>query len=175
MWITQTYLGEVEPAADVFVYYFFEDYDSTQIKLTKRIQSELEGLGELFGSKVSLFMPNSRYAIRIESELREKFQSLWWDFQGKLPGLFVCTAPLQKLDLTSGEGHFFSLAGATPAQVSRLAARIRQISDERLMWKHDEASTKAPKKSTFRRFVDALEVKPGIVGIRIDLKKFAGL
>ncbi len=169
MWITQTYLGEVEPNADVFVYYFFEDYVQSQRKLTQRIQSELEDLGALFGSRVSLLMPNPRYAVQIESELRDKFQSLWWDMAGKLPGLFVCTAPLPKLDPRSDQGHLFSLADAGVTQVSELVQRIRNICDEHIRSKAKDASVGSAKRWTFRRFVDA--VKPGIAGIRIDLRK----
>ena len=54
MWVTQTYLHPAEPNAKVFIYYFFEDYNDSQVELTRRVQHELERMGEIHGGNVSL-------------------------------------------------------------------------------------------------------------------------
>jgi hypothetical protein len=41
MWVTQTYLGVVEPDAQLYVYYLFENYKREQKAFTDRIQQEL--------------------------------------------------------------------------------------------------------------------------------------
>jgi hypothetical protein len=42
MWVTQTYLGGLEPAAKVFVYHLFEDCGPEQTTFTTRVQSHLD-------------------------------------------------------------------------------------------------------------------------------------
>jgi hypothetical protein len=71
MWVTQTYLGDVERDAKLFVYYCYENYNTEQRELTEAIQEHLETIGEVYGDKVSLMIPNTRYANRIEAEVRE--------------------------------------------------------------------------------------------------------
>ena len=44
MWVTQTYLADVEPYAQLFVYYLFEDYNSEQSAFTAEIQRAFEDL-----------------------------------------------------------------------------------------------------------------------------------
>lgn len=97
MWVTQSYLGNVEPDADVFVYYLYESYVDEQKKFTDRLQRELENLGDVFGGRVSLQMPNPRYAGRIEAEVREN-RELWEAVHSKLPGLLISTVPLSKIE-----------------------------------------------------------------------------
>lgn len=65
MWVTQTYLGNPEPDASLFIYYLHEDYAREQVKFTENIQRHMEDLGTLYGSDVSLFVPNSRFTAQI--------------------------------------------------------------------------------------------------------------
>lgn len=71
MWVTQTYLGTVEPEASVFIYYLYTNYIDAQVEFTNAVQRELEKFGEAYGSDVSLQMPNPNYAEKIEAEVRE--------------------------------------------------------------------------------------------------------
>jgi hypothetical protein len=71
MWITQTYLGTVEPDASVFIYYMYADYLDEHVEFTKEVQRLLEKFGEAYGNSVSLLMPNPNYANKIEFEVRE--------------------------------------------------------------------------------------------------------
>lgn len=65
MWGTQSYLATVEPEAKVFTYYLFEDYNNDQKRFTDQVQRELERMGEIHDSNVSLLMPNPKYADSI--------------------------------------------------------------------------------------------------------------
>jgi hypothetical protein len=49
------------------VYYFYEDYNREQKEFTDRLYRGLEDLGEAFSDKMSLLMPNPRFAGRIEA------------------------------------------------------------------------------------------------------------
>lgn len=172
MWVTQTYLGEVEPNATVFVYYLFEDYNSEQTEFTDSVQRELEKLGTLFESKVSLLVPNPRYAARIETEVRG-IQELWWSLQGKLPGIFISTSPLSAFDVTKGDYHFFSFDETTPKCAAETIQNVRRLVDEQLSWEFKNATPKEVP-SFWARLYDAIEAKPGVYGFSIDLKKLRG-
>jgi hypothetical protein len=51
MWVTQTYLGGLEPAAKVFVYHLFEDCGPEQTTFTTRVQSHLDIFDSLVGTR----------------------------------------------------------------------------------------------------------------------------
>jgi hypothetical protein len=169
MWVTQTYLGNVEPDAKLFVYYFFEDYNSDQKKFTQRVQRELENLGDVYGDQVSLLMPNPRYANKIESEMR-KFDWNWFSLQGKLPGLFLSPKPISKLERNDKECFYLPFDNKDAKSVAEVIRRIRGIADNTLNWDFANQYQSKPY-SLGRRFADALELKPGIWGFKIDLRK----
>ncbi len=166
MWVTQTYLGTVEPDAEVFVYYFYLDYVTDQQRFTAQLQHELEELGEIFGGKVSLQMPNPRYAGRIEAEVREN-RALWEALHPKLPGLFLSTSPLSRINAYDSSCFFVPLASG----VSHAVSQIKKLADEAITWGYQQQNQ--PKKpSLAERFFDSLELKPGVGGFKIDLRRF---
>lgn len=169
MWVTQTYLGTVEPDARLFVYYFFEDYNDRQKAFTQRVQREMEALGEVFGERVSLLMPNPRYAGQIEAQVRENKQ-LWSSVSGKLPGLFISRKPLMKLTSVDDECFFVPFETQDVRQVAGVIQRIRGIANDTLNWDFANQEKPAPK-SFGGMLLDAIELKPGIFGFKIDLKK----
>jgi hypothetical protein len=169
MWVTQTYLGVVEPDAKLYVYYFFEDYQPQQKSFTEQVQQELEKLGEAFGEQVSLLMPNPRYAGRIEAEVREN-KELWGALRGNLPGLFLTRKPLMKLEPTDDGCVYIPFNTTEPESVAAIIRRVRGIANDTLAW--DFAHQSKPKDKPFgKRFLDAIELKPGIWGFKIDLRK----
>lgn len=173
MWVTQTYLGVVEPDAKLFVYYFFEDYQPAQKNFTDRVQRELEALGEVFGDSVSLLMPNPRFAGRIEAEVREN-RELWGSLRGNLPGLFLSRRPLSQLRPTDDGCVYIPFETIDPRQAAAVIGRVRGIANDTLAW--DFAHEVPPRPNSFSRtLLNAIEVKPGIFGFRIDLKKIAGV
>lgn len=171
MWVTQTYLGVVEPDAKLFVYYFFEDYQPAQKNFTNRVQRELEVLGEVFGDSVSLLMPNPRYAGRIEAEVREH-RELWGSLRGNLPGLFLSRRPLSQRPTDDG-CIYIPFETTDPERAAIVIQRVRGIASETLNW--DFAHQEPPKPRSFGKTVlDAIELKPGIFGFKIDLRKIVG-
>lgn len=168
MWVTQTYLGTVEPDAKLFVYYFFEDYNPDQRTFTQRVQRELEKLGEVFGDQVSLLMPNPRYAGRIEAEMKN--QDKLWSLHGELPGLFLSRKPLAKLEPDDDGCIYVTFKTQDAKGVAEVIRRIRGVAYETLS--SDFAKRSEPKpESLAKRFGAALELKPGIWGFKIDLRK----
>lgn len=169
MWVTQTYLGHVEPDAKLFVYYFFENYNREQKAFTERVQQELEQLGEAFGEKVSLLMPNPRYAGRVESEVRE-FRELWESLRENLPGLFVSRKPLKELKPTDDGCVYIPFDTTDIDKAAAVIQRVRSIANETMSW--DFTHLPRPQCSSFReRLGKAIELKPGIWGFSIDLMK----
>lgn len=173
MWVTQTYLGIVEPEAKLFVYYFFEDYQPAQKSFTARVQRELEALGEVFGDSVSLLMPNPRYAGRIEAEVREN-KELWGSLRGNLPGLFLSRKPLSQLKPTDDGCVYIPFETTDPRKAAAVIERVRGIANDTLLW--DFTHEAPPKARSFgRMLLDAVELKPGIFGFKIDLKRLTGI
>ncbi len=173
MWVTQTYLKSPEPEAKVHVYYLFQNYNHDEKERTQQIQHELERMGHRFGGDVSLLMPSEMSADRIESEVRE-IRPLWEAVAGQLPGVLVCTRPMSDFRFEDGQHFFVSLSDPVDVAVAadRLA-RISEIVGEQLEYRHRQISSveRAPS-GRFRRFFEAVELKPGIAGFRVDLKKF---
>ncbi|MDD5273678.1 MAG: hypothetical protein PHU14_13275 [Methylovulum sp.] len=169
MWITQTYLGAVEPDAKLFVYYFFTNYIEEENEFTKMVQQELENMGEVFGGDVSLLMPNPRYAGRIEAEVREN-RPLWKSIHDKTPGLFISKEPLSRLNRESDGCFFVSFKGTSREDVLKAAQTIRKLASEQISWDFATLNKNIKSQSFGERFCDAIELKPGIFGIRIDLR-----
>lgn len=169
MWVTQSYLATAEPDAKVFIYYLFEDYNPDQVAFTTAVQERLERLGESYEGAVSLLMPNPRYAARIEAEVRG-IEDFWWTLQGKLPALLISTSPLSQFSPGSAEYSLISFANTNPDGAAQAVEKVRRISDAQLRWGFEKKPEKV-KLSVWRHFFDALELKPGLAGVRLDLKK----
>lgn len=171
MWVTQTYLCNVEPDAKVFVYYLFEDYNREQKEFTEKVQESLGDMGVLYESNVSLFMPNPKYAARIESEIRG-IEGLWWSLQGKLPGIFVSTTPLSEFDEQRGDYYFASFNETEPTTAASVIRDTKKLVDEQLAYEFKSIKP-LQEKGLLRRIYEAIEAKPGVFGFTIDLKKLA--
>jgi hypothetical protein len=167
MWVTQTYLGDVERDAKLFVYYCYEDYNDEQKRLTEAIQRHLEDVGEVYGDRVSLMVPNPRFAGRIESEIRE-FRNLWMAIREYLPGLLLTPVPLIELREQHKGCQFVPLKNGTPKHLANVIRSVRDIADLAVESEKPETNERP---SLRKRFVDSVELKPGIWGVRIDLKK----
>lgn len=172
MWITQTYLKSPEPDAKLHVYYLYQDYVDQDVAITRRIQSSLERMGHRFGGDVALLMPNPEAADRIEQEVRE-IRPLWEMIAGRLPGVLICTRPMTDLRFEDGEHYFVSFDH--PALIVPYAQTLKRISElisDQIEYQHREMGSKEPSLGgAGSRFFEAVELKPGIAGFKIDLKK----
>lgn len=181
MWITQTYLASPEPNAPLHIYYLFEDYKDTHRAATKRVQEELERLSQVY-PQVCILMPSPNSADRIEGELR-KNQELWERFAPLIPALVVTRKPVERIDRASDDLFIFPLnysgfsesgLGLAPNAV-RLAEsihKLRTLVGDDLDWQHRQLGRyEAPPQGALASFLEAVELKPGIAGFRLDLKK----
>ena len=169
MWVTQSYLGNPEPNADLYVYYLFEDYVKDQTEFTKYVQHRMEDLGIMFNKKVSLIAPNERFAADIGGEIRD-IDGLWRILQDKLPGIFVSTNPLSEFDISSGDYHFFTLRNLSEDEAARTIDEVRRLADEQIDYCRTN-DTREVDNSLWERLYDSIQLKPGIAGFAIDLKK----
>ena len=174
MWVTQTYLRSPDPDAKVHVYYLFEEYDSNQRNLTDSIQRALAALGQRYGRTVTLYIPEPNSTNQIQRELRG-MESLWWSVHGRLPGLLILTRPLEQYQGENPESFFVPLAGDdgpidSPGAMAEMIQRVTQIADDQLEWEfaHRKPDRDIRKNSDL---FDAIEMKPGIWGFRVDLKR----
>lgn len=169
MWVTQTYLGDVEPNAKAFVYYLYEEYND-QGEFTAEVQRKLEDLGQAYGNDISLLMPNPRYAAPIECEARDKLQALWWALAGKLPGLLFVSQPLSKFDGETGQYFYIPFDSLDVEGVANAINELRGHANEFL-----QRPMPSPSKLSAwsKRIYEALELKPNFVGFGIDLKKLS--
>jgi hypothetical protein len=167
MWVSQTYLGNPDADAHIFVYYVYENYLSEQRSFTEDVQRGLEQLGQTYGNKVSLLMPNPQYTAEIEVELRG-IRELWEAMKGKLPGILVTRRPLSEFN-PNEELYLIPLDKRDPIGAAGVIEKVRRTLNEQLS--HDFANRPSEKKGWWKAFYDALELKPGYGGIRIDLKK----
>lgn len=175
MWVTQTYLRSPDPKAKVHVYYLFEDYDPKQKSLTDAVQRELALLGQRYGRDVTLYMPEPSSINQIQRELRG-IEQLWWNLHNRLPGLLILTTPLEDYCNKNLESFFLPLwvdegPIAEPKKLAEMIQRLTQITDDHLEWDFSrrQSDDKIPKIS---KLFDAIEMKPGVWGFRLDLKKF---
>jgi hypothetical protein len=169
MWVTQTYLGNVEADAKVFVYYFYLDYVDSQKNFTTNLQKELEKLGDIFGGTVSLLMPSPRYAGQIEAEVRE-IRPLWEAIHNRLPGLFLSTKPLSQVRGYEEWCFFVPFDEQSKAGVLDAVQKIRRLADEAITWNYQE-NARAPEPTFMDRFLSAIEIKPGIAGFKVDVRR----
>jgi hypothetical protein len=169
MWVTQTYLGNVEPDAKVFVYYFYLDYQASQKTFTANLQEELEKLGDLFGGTVSLLMPSRRYAGKIEAEVRE-IRPLWEALYDKLPGLFLSTKPLSQVTAYDKWCFFVPFEDHRKSGVLDAVQKIRRLADDAVTWNYQE-NARVAEPTFMDRFLDAIEIKPGVPGLKLDVRR----
>lgn len=174
MWVTQTYLRSPDSEAKVHIYYLFEEYNSDQKALTESVQRELASLGDRYGRTVTLYMPEPNSTDRIQNELRG-MEPLWWSVYGQLPGLLILTKPLENYSDENPESFFVPLSGddgpiAAPTAIAEMIQKVTQIADEQLEWEfaHRTPDRRIQKNSDL---FDAIEMKPGIFGFRVDLKR----
>ena len=170
MWVTQTYLGCPDEHASVWVYYLYEDYNDAQVSFTNKIHNELQTLGEIYGEKVTFMIPQVRYAATIEKQVRGH-RDLWERLSGRLPGILISQKPLSNISSLDDDNLYISFGSGDAAKVRSVVLTIRCTIDAVLREKLS-ASDGPPKESLAGRIFDALELKPGLAGFRIDLKKF---
>ena len=173
MWVTQSYLGDPDQDARVHVYYLFENYNSDQVEFSKSIERQLAHIGDQFGPKATILMPNPANAPRIHNEVVRLLEPLWHELQGQLPGLLVSTRKLTEIDLVEGNHQYFSLANCSEREAAEVVNEAH-----RLMWQitqhQQEGNAELERETAWQRLVDAIEVKPGAFGVSIDIRKLIG-
>jgi hypothetical protein len=174
MWVTQTYLRSPDSEAKVHVYYLFEDYNSDQNSLTDSIQSSLAALGQRYGRTVTLYMPEPNSLDPILKELLG-IERLWWSVYDRLPGLLILKRPLEDYSDENPESFYVPLCGddgpiASSEDIAEMIQRVTQIADEQLQW---EFANRKPDRDIKKNsdLFDAIEMKPGLWGFRVDLKR----
>jgi len=168
MWITQTYLGSVEPDADVFVYYLFMNYIPEQLDFTNKLQGMLETIGDVFGGKVSLLMPNPRYAGKIEAEVRE-IRPLWEAVYSNLPGLLISTVPLTEIKSHGNNCLIVPFKSMDMYGIITATNIIKTLADRSIEWKNKPV--RPDREGFYQRLADSIELKPGIFGLSVDLRR----
>ena len=117
-------------------------------------------------------MPNERYIAQIGGEMR-KVEGLWHQVNGKLPGLLISTEPLSNFNPSSVEFTLISFTQLSPDAAADTVDKVRKLLDKQLQWMKLNPQNEAPSPTLWQRIVESVELKPGVAGVRFDLKKFA--
>ncbi len=170
MWVSQTYLGDVSPRSNVYLYYFFEDY-ARQEDVPSTIRRMLGDLGYSFDDRVSAFLPMNEYRGHIRKEMMGRFQKFWPTFQQKTPGIFLCRKPLSEFDPTKDEWLYFPITQATITDDE--AAReffdnLHRLCSEIIEHRYEDP--KAQQSSFFKALYEAAQLKFTFFGAGVDLK-----
>lgn len=173
MWVTQSYLGDPDQDAKVYVYYLFENYNSAQVEFSKSIERQLAHIGDQFGPKATILMPNPANAPKIQNEVTNLLKPLWHELQDQLPGLLISTRRITEINLIEGNHHYFPLADCSEQEAAEVIEEAH-----RLMWQiaqHRHNVNEEPDRDTlWHRLVGAIEVKPGVFGVNIDIRRLVG-
>jgi hypothetical protein len=175
MWVTQTYLRSPDPSSSIHVYYLFEAYNELQMGLTSAIQQELSSLGRQYGRTVTLYMPDPHSVDHIGGELRA-LEPLWHEVYGKLPGLLVLTRPLEEYDRSNPESFYIPLVSdgdsiSGPPEIAKAIHRLTEITEQQLRWEFDNRTQAPAQQGALSKLFDAIEMKPGFAGFKVDLKQ----
>jgi hypothetical protein len=87
-----------------------------------------------------------------------------------LPGLFISPKPISTLDPKDDGCVYIPFKKQDAKNVAEVIHQVRGIADNTLNWDFANQYQSEPY-SLGRRFADALELKPGIWGFKIDLRK----
>ena len=117
-------------------------------------------------------MPNPRYAKRIEAEMRQH-DWIWFSLSGKLPGLFLSPKPIIKLKPEDDGCFYISFENQNAKSVAEVINRVRGIANNTLNWDFAK-QYQSENKSLGERIYNSIDLKPGIRGFSIDLKKLFG-
>jgi hypothetical protein len=175
MWISQTYLGSVGKDADVYIYYFWEDY-APQPGVNESVLRNLSDLGYSFREKVSVFVPQPGYLGLIREEMRAKFEIFWREFSGKTPGLFFITQPLDLFDPTRDEWLFLPMQEKLISNESDLLLFFQELHrkcEEVIEYNYQKTRPepwKLGSSGLLKALYDSLQLKFSVAGFGVDLK-----
>ena len=125
----------------------------------------LEDLGFVHFKSVDIFIPG-RITHRIFEEILFDFRPQLEGHYGQLPGLLISEVPIEEIKPDSGAYTFIPYGDVPFDQLGDVAQAIVPIIQE-----HTRKSAEGLSVGLGRRAWEAFEIKPGLFGFKIDLKK----
>ena len=175
MWVSQTYLGNINEKSDVYIYYFWENY-AQQPEIDDSVLDSLSELGYSFRDRVSVFVPRPSHLGLIREEMRNKFERFWRTFSGKTPGLFFITKPLSSFDPTLDNWLFLPITNELVADKPRLRVFFEELHkkcDTVILHNFNENNSELSiptSRKLLKALYDSLQLKVSVLGVGIDLK-----
>ncbi len=89
----------------------------------------------------------------------------------------ICRKPIEQLDYQRDKMFFVPLEDVRGSeddmkQFAENIQKLRALVSDELEWRQRRLRTSGcPESSVWRKFFEAVEMKPGIAGFRVDLKK----
>lgn len=96
---------------------------------------------------------------------------LWEHIYGSLPVLLISTKPMARLDGKTEHCVYIPFADTSFDAAAETIAETRRITYETLSHIHREGFGNSEKQSWGKRLGDSIELKPGIFGFRLDLRR----
>jgi len=169
MWLSQTYLGQPESNAKLFVYYLWEAYRE-QSNVPKELIKRLSDAGISFGNAVSFFAPAPGNYHKIRTEIQNKaINELWHSFHDKTPGLFLTNKPISQLNPKNDEFVYFPLpkqGKGNEEAIEKAFDQLHRVCVEKLKEDRNNSS-----RDLIRTILDAAKLEPSFMGIGMDLKQ----
>jgi hypothetical protein len=169
MWITQTYLSNLNSHSNIFLYYLWEDY-AQQKDIPEEVREGLGELGYYFRDQVAAYVPMRGYLGLIKAEMEEKFRKFWPTFSGKTPGVLLTTKPLNEFDPVSGDWLFFPLGEAIKnPEALKFFFQNLQVKCQEVLSRHSRPE-KVSEGSMLREMFDSIQWKITFMGFGYDFK-----
>jgi len=164
MWVSQTYLTNLNADGSVAAYYLFEAYRDDHKRLERLIRPKLALLARSFGDSVHLFVPAEEDRGAIEKEFND-----WMHRKGlhgiEFPGILILTRSMNDEKSYDGSAIFISLSSLlereedADALLGEVQLACQKVADEI-----------RANKGGLERVLENLQLKPAIWGMGYDLK-----
>lgn len=175
MQITHSFLGTTIGDARFLFFLLYEDYIQAQHALPPALKGELERFSreiENFGILVQPFEGD------IEQTNSEVLEKNWSDYEEEIlsntPALLMIDISFEKFDPRENRwAHFHFESEPNVGQIRSLLQKLTQAAKDKKLdpFKIIEM---AKKEKNFSELSDAIEIRPNVLGISIDLKKVWG-
>lgn len=166
MWVSQTYITNLNAEGAVSAYFLYESYRDDHAKLESRIRKRLGELAMSHGDRAHVFVPTKDARASIEKEFNE-----WLHKQGlegvRLPGILVLQHPMGDPRAPSSSAVFVSFAELLEPKDKREPLLVWLNRSDEVFKKVDVALSELShalrdNKSGLDKVLENLQLRPGL-------------
>lgn len=168
MYIAQTYFSpEIAGKAEAYVYYVELPGNSSDVLAL--VVSVFRELGDEYAAKVSLFAPDRSSVKRIRSEVERELRDCFTIRKHETPGIIVAPRPITYI-ANRDDWVYLPLGDNVNVSKQELREILVELIDQVIS--QSKNKVEGGLKLELKRLWDAVELKPGFLGVRFDVKKY---